>query len=175
MPDFPSFPTLGDLHTYGLSVFSGCGVTQGLNRDNASGAAWPEAARALFIPVRVPTGITVYKMVCGTGTGTTGNFDLGIYDAGGNKIVSTGSTAKTTASSERVVDITDTFLGPGLYYLAMAVDDTGPYIARSPSLSVAKLWSIYQMATAFPLPTVATFASVAVGYFPAISAYLRPE
>lgn len=176
MPDFPAAAILGSLHTYGLSTLGLCGITPGVNGIAPVSNAWPAANRAIFVPVRVPIGVTVYKMGCGTGTGTTGNFALGIYDAGGNLIVSTGSTAKTTASSERVIDITDTYLGPGLYYLAMAVDDTGPYNSVALGTArVAKLMGVREMETAFPLPGTATFATTQAAYIPNLTAYVRAE
>lgn len=174
--DFPTHAILGSLYTYGLSTFGMCGISAGMNAIPPASVAWPAANRAIFVPVRVPIGVTVYKLACGSGTGTTGNFDLGIYDAGGNLIVSTGTTAKTSASEDRVIDITDTFLGPGLYYLAMAVDDTGAYMSAAPSnLGLCKLMGVKQMASAFVLPSTVTFATLANSYVPAISAYLRPE
>lgn len=141
-----------------------------------AGNGWPASSRALFVPFRLAFPATVYQMACGTGTGTTGNFDLGIYDSGGNKIVSTGSTAKTTASSERIVNITDTLLLPGLYYLAMATDGTTNYLSVVPgNLGFCKLLGMRQMASAFALPTTATYATMSTAYLPAISAYLRSE
>lgn len=143
-----------------------------------AGVGWPSANRALFFPFRVPVPVTVYKMACGTGTGSTGNFDLGIYDAIGTRLVSTGSTAKTTASSDRIVDVTDTLLLPGLHYLAMATDGTTNYFGATPltaSPASGKLFGMRQMDTAFPLPSTATFATITNGTMPLVSAYLRPE
>jgi hypothetical protein len=173
MSDFPPSIVPGDLHTENISTYSGCGLAGAFGFTPAA-TAWPASNRAIFVPFRVPRLVTVYKMACGTGTGTTGNFDLGIYDRFGNKLVSTGSTAKTTASAERIVDVTDTVLLPGLYYLAMATDGTEGYIASVPgNLGMVKLMGCREMETAFALPDTATFATVQAAFVPSISARLR--
>lgn len=176
MPDFPSVPLLGGLHTQGIGGFGPCGVSSGLNAIPSASTAWPAANRAIFVPVRIPVPVTVYYLSTGGGTGTTGNFDLGIYDAFGNKIVSLGSTAKAVASSELLGDITDTFLGPGLYYLAMAADSTDAYQAVAPgNIGIAKMFGVREMETAFPLPATATFATIQASYVPPIVAHLRSD
>lgn len=180
MADFPGLPLVplaDDRSGNCISTFSGwaLGPCHGLT---PVAVAWPAANRAIFTPFRVPVPVTVYKLACATNTGTTGNFDLGIYDQAGNLIVSTGSTAKTTASSERVVDITDTLLLPGMYYLAMVTDGTTNYVGYTtgiPNLGIVKQFGVRQMNSAFALPSTATFATVASAVIPTVAAYLRSE
>ena len=165
----------GNLHVGSISPYSQCSVGTSVLPAPAA-AAWPSANRAYFVPFRLPIAVTVYKMACGTGTGTTGNFDLGIYDSFGNRLVSTGSTAKTTASSERIVDVTDTFLLPGFYYLAMVTDGVTNYVqVVFNNLGKTKLAGIREMATAFALPATATLASATFNCVPAVAAYLRAD
>lgn len=172
--DFPG-PFCGIEGPDVINTFSSLGLGPGVAPTTISAGGWPSANRAYFTPFRVPCPMTVYKMGCATGTGTTGNFDLGIYDAFGNQIVSTGSTAKTTASSERIVDVTDTLLLPGLYYLAMATDGVTNYFALGCNLAHAKLAGIRSMESAFALPATATFATAASGWIPFLSALMRSE
>lgn len=175
MSDWPAHPALG-AHNFNLSFYSENGPGPHMTATAQGGGAWPVANKAFFIPVRLPVPATVFQLICGTGTGTTGNFDVGIYDAGGNRLVSSGSTAKTTASSERIINVTDTVLGPGLYYLAMSTDGVTNYLRQSvATLGLAKLMGVYEMTTAFALPATATFATLVTGYIPALSAVLRPD
>lgn len=106
----------------------------------------------------------------GTKTGSP-NVDCGIYaagaDGGGRRLVSSGSTAQGTSSVIQTVDITDFLLAPGLYYLALAVSANNTGIFRiNPSANACRAIGMAQQASAFPLPTTATFAAVASSYVP---------
>lgn len=164
---FPGVPYLGlDDRGNGMTTpFSGWGPGPGF-RGTLVGAAWPAANRALFVPFRVPTEVTVYKMVIGTGSAAGGNWDLGIYDQLGNMLASTGSTARTAQDANSASLTAAVTLAPGFYYLAAAADGTNNYAALNPSLQNCKLMGMRQMATAFPLPSTATFASVASNFLP---------
>jgi hypothetical protein len=52
------------------------------------------------------------------GATASGNMDVGIYDYAGTRLVSSGSTAQSGTSAFQDFDITDTLLGPGIFYLA---------------------------------------------------------
>lgn len=166
---------------YGGGIISTSQLLQGLNVLAPASLAWPSANLGLFVPFRIMSPVIVYKLVIGAGATAAGNFDVGIYDASGNKQVGAGSTAKG-ASTEQILDITDTRLGPGLYYFGMAADGTNNYIAFAPAgtspvpLQKAKLAGVVQMASAFSSGLVqsATFATLANAYVPAIAALLRP-
>lgn len=151
----------------------------GLNTASFSTTAWPAANLAIFVPMRLARRVTVYKLVTGSGTTANGNYDVGIYDRFGKRIVSSGATAKTSGT-ENVVDIADTLLGPGLYYLAMAADDTDNYVLSTPAgtspvpLQKARMYGTLEMASAYTLPDPATFAARTTGLIPAIGAYMRP-
>lgn len=181
MADFPGLPLVplaDDRSSLAVSTFSGWALGPAVAKTTGAAAGnWPSANRALFVPFRVPVPVTVYQMACGTGTGTTGNFDLGIYDKAGNRVVSTGTTAKTTASSERIVNVTDTQLLPGMYYLAMSTDGVTGYVqvGSGSNLGYAKLSGMREAASSFVLPSTVTYASVTAAYMPCIAAYFRAE
>lgn len=174
------FPTSAALELFAGGVVSTAGSISGLNQVVVSSQAWPSANLAIFVPVRIPYPVTVYKMVVGCGSGTGGNFDVGIYDSSGNKLVSSGATARPGASQEKVVDVTDTVIGPGLYYFALSADGTNTFMmvnhtGASPiPLQKTRLFGVIGMATAYTLPSTATFAAATTGLFPAIAAYLQP-
>ena len=84
---------------------------------------WPAADRAIFIPVMCSGYFTVKKFAIENGA-VSGNLDAGIYTSEGKLVVSTGSTAMSGANSWQTIDVTDTQIPPGLYYLAMAINNT---------------------------------------------------
>jgi len=146
------------------------------NGINAVSTAWPSANLAIFIPIRVPSPVMVCKLAMGAGATAAGNFDMGIYDRFGNLLVSSGATAKS-ATTEQILDVLDTRIGPGLYYLALSADGTNNYTcwtgngtAPAP-VEKARLCGTLEMATAYPLPATATFAARTTAAIPALAAY----
>ncbi len=116
----------------------------------------PGANVTHYYPVFAPHQIVVQKIALPI-SATPGNFDVGLYDASGNRLVSSGSTAMTTGLTE--VDITDTVIGPGRYYLAVAADTATSWLlrytmtaAQAPALGLAR-------ESVFPLPATATFSA----------------
>lgn len=172
----PYRPLLGDCRGQGvIATLSDWSIGNGYAQ-NMSSLAWPSANRAIFVPFRVPVPVTIDKLAMGTGTGTGGNYDQGIYDEFGNLVIATGSTARPGASQDSIVDIADTVLMPGLYYLAMALDGTNTVQHVSMNLTAqTKLMGMRQMDTAFPLPSTATFATHASVMFPNFAAYIKRE
>lgn len=177
MADFPAPPFLYNEAAGVISTASALGGS--LSNAAAASTAWPSANLAIFVPFRLRAPVVVCKLVTGAGATAAGNFDVGIFDAQGNKIVSSGATAKG-ASVEQISDITDTQIGPGVYYLAMAADGTNNYEMVVPTgtspvpLQKTRLYGVVQMATAYTLPATATFAAATNAPIPAIAAYLLP-
>lgn len=138
-------------------------------------APHPSANRAIYVPFHLTESMTVYKMAIGNGATVSGNLDLGVYSEAGIKLVSSGSTPQAGTGTLQEVDITDTLLVPGRYYMAIALDNaTGTYLAFTDgTLSPYKLFGMAQQATAFPLPATATFASLTSINAPIISIFGR--
>jgi hypothetical protein len=139
----------------------------------ASGA-YPSANRAIFVPFFLPFGETVKRLFyCNGTTGGNGTraIDLGIYlapTAGGTsltKLVSSGSTViSATASATAYIDITDTFLDRGEYYMATCCDSiTTTQMFITPTNSLQRAMGIATMNTAFVLPATATIVVPAAG------------
>lgn len=107
------------------------------------------------------------KLFAVNGTAVSGNVDIGIYDESGTRLVSSGSVAQTGTSVIQIFDITDTLLGVGLFFLAMAVDNTtAQFFRRTANAAHLRTLRVYQTASAFVLPTTVTFAAPASGYYP---------
>ncbi len=160
MGDFSTTPVYDTVQS---SVISTETMIGHLATITAVSTAWPSTNLAIFVPFRLVQPRTVYKMIVGEGPTATGNFDVGIYDAQGNRLVSSGTTAKG-ASTEHVLDVTDTQIGPGLFYLAMSADGTINFMMTTPTgasvIQKTRMMGVVQMATAFVLPATATFAAL---------------
>jgi hypothetical protein len=93
--------------------------------NGAATNAWPSANKPVAIPFRVFIGMSVYQLGWLNGSGTmTDGFDIGVYDASWNRKVSGGGTTRSGASTVQWVDVTDTFLPVGKYYLVGAGNGT---------------------------------------------------
>lgn len=128
---------------------------------NPSSTTWPAANRAIFVPFTLYEPATIAIMWHSNGV-ASGNLDLGIYSIDGTRIISKGSTASSGLNTNQILDITDTPLAAGKYYMACAFDNTTATsyaYAGTTRQSLMKLTGIYQMDSAFPLPATATFAT----------------
>lgn len=172
----PDFPVERQVNSVCISTYSeeSIGVLlSGMNIGSQASLVWPSANLAIFVPFTVYEPITIVKMSIINGTAVSGNVDVGIYDGGGAKLVSSGSTAQAGTSVIQTFDITDTLLKPGLYYLALAISNTTGTVESSGTLVAidAEIIGVMQMASAFALPATATFAAFAQTSVPLIIAH----
>lgn len=136
----------------------------------ASSTVWPAANRAIFVPFLVFARLTLVKLVVFNGSVASGNVDVGVYDATGNLLVSSGSTAQVGTSAAQVFDVTDTVLLPGNYYFAVAMNGTtGTTSARTSAVVVQQGYGVLSQSAAFPLPSTATFAAAQDAYLPMVA------
>ena len=92
---------------------------------SSASAAWSVANAGYFYPFRLTARATVYQLLFFVGDTSSGNIDMAIYDSQKNRIVSAGSTAMSaTVNTIQELNITDTVLAAGDYWLAVAVDNT---------------------------------------------------
>jgi hypothetical protein len=130
---------------------------------------------ARFYPFVLPEPIVVVKMWWYNGGTVSGNVDVGIYDKDGTKIVSQGNTAQATINVLQEVNIADTVLGRGLFYMALSASSaTATFFSNANSVQLAKALGLAQMATANPLPATATLAAVAAAIQPLYGLSGRP-
>lgn len=178
MSDFPTDRGMDFARGGVISVGSMLAV---LSIPTVASTAWPSANLGIFVPIRIPMPVTVYKLAIGAGNTAAGNFDVGIYDAGGNAMVRAGATAKG-ADTEQILDITDTVIGPGVYYLGMAADGTNNYTMTTPPgvspipLQKTRLAGVVHAASAYSagLVSAVTYTAATLAPIPLIAAYLRP-
>jgi hypothetical protein len=132
-------------------------------------AVWPAANRAIFVSFTVEQPTTVFQIGWHNGTVVSGNLDVGIYDTAGTRLVSKGSTAQAGVTQIQLADITNTLLIPGIYFMAMCVDNVTATVWRYSTGSVAAYIAcgVQQQAVGVvTLPDPATFANAATAYIP---------
>lgn len=124
-------------------------------------ATWAANGRAFYFPLSIPSRCVAKRMWWANGATTTGGatIEAGLYqDAGskpGSKLVS-GSATQGTASQVQFVDITDTTLYPGLYWVALMSTITTNTTVFRVSFGAAGDAARFFEQTANPLPATAT-------------------
>lgn len=126
-------------------------------------AAWPTANQAMYVPFTIDETVTVKKMFWKNGATVSGNVDIGIYNEAGTRKVNMGSTAQATINATQIVDIADTSLAAGRYYMALVADNTTATFA---SVTATQRLGYLTQTTAFALPATATFATPATAVIP---------
>lgn len=156
-----------------MSVCAGSWGAAPAGYDAITSGNFPVANKAFFVNFTLPCPMTVYGLGWYNGDVVSGNVDVGIYDDQGNRVVSTGSTAQATAGDVQSVDVTDTLLGVGNYYLAIAASTTSATLFRVAMAQIAQeALGGREMTSAFPLPSTATFATPSsTGFFPVVMAF----
>lgn len=141
----------------------------------STAGTWPSMNRGMFIPFRLDEIVTVQRMLWGTGATTTlGNYDAGVYDQWGNRLVSTGATAKGAVTQIKDVSVTPTVLTPGLYYMALSADSATTTVMSALAVSdTGKILGCRIVAAAYPLPSTVTLATWVGGEIPLIGVGLR--
>jgi len=128
-----------------------------------SSAAYESAARAVYCPIVLPSGCVIRRVWWANGDVRTGGatIEVGVYrDSGygpGSKVVS-GSAAQGTATQVQFVDVTDTAIPPGLYWIAIVASTaTDTTIMRTSALALSNPPSFrFAEESASPLPATAT-------------------
>lgn len=134
-----------------------------------AGGAFPASNDAIFVPLYLSQVVTVTRMFCVNSSTASGSVDVGLYTEAGARIVSAGGAAQSGTNVLQFFNITDTTLGPGRYYMAIAMDNTtGTLFRTNPSTAHQQKYGLAKMASAFPLPATVTFATVTAAYIPQI-------
>lgn len=123
--------------------------------------AWVSANDPLAIPFALTQDTIVTQLAFQNGSAAGGNMDMGIYDLSWNRLVSMGSTACVTNNAMQYVNVTDTFLAPGRYYVVMVRDNVtanrGYFFPAPSGANFMSFLGVQDSATdAFPLPNPLT-------------------
>lgn len=121
-----SLPSPAPLHIHSLGRYSLAAASMGAfdTTQAVASTAWPANNRAIYVPIRTDVTTTYARGVVINGTNATGNADVGIYDAAGTRLTSSGSTARTGTTTLDFYPVTDLVLPPGFYYLGIVLSST---------------------------------------------------
>lgn len=176
MGDWPNTPQplCVTVHPYSLNACGGIGG-YGLSLANFTSSAWTASNRAVYMPFWLNRPETFVKLFCMNGATASGNVDMGIYDYAGTRIVSIGTTAQSGTNALQEFDITDTQIGPGKFYLALAMDNTTGTIFRTTGsiTDFGREAGFLMQESAFALPATATFAAITSNSLPLFGATTR--
>ena len=150
LPD-PWIPSQENQEVKGVAGLTGIasGTIVGSNND------------AHYVPVVFPCDATIYALRF-AGTNTSGNYDIGFYDAALNRLASKGSTAMSSAIQE--LSISDMRVKGGeLYYAAASFSNSAATIIRINWAAAAfQRGALFGLqGTAHPLPNPGVPASAA--------------
>lgn len=160
-PDAPVISSTLSLQAVGFGLLQLAVASSGL-------AAYPTANKAFYVPFTLYRPYLVKLLWCMNGATASGNVDVGIYSLDGTRIVSSGSTAQSGTSTIQTFDITDTLIGPGFFYMAIALDGTTGTLGRAApaNAGVTRSLGVLEQTSAFALPSSATFALSTAVYIP---------
>jgi hypothetical protein len=152
-------PSMVSSFTFGWSAAASEAV-----QTNVPGSSGYEGAnKAIYYPILVPTTCVIRRVWWANGDTVSAsyNIDVGVYAtsgyAPGARLVSSGSTAQGTASQVQFVDVTDTVLSPGQYWLAVTCSSVSATLFRASGYGAAVDAALrFQEASALPLPATAT-------------------
>ena len=113
------------------------------------GAATLSANTAYFVGVTLNATATLTKIRMRFGTGGAGNYDIGIYDSSGKKLVTRGTTASGSGPQTFTLP-TPLVLLPGNYWLAFWIDNATDTVS-SVSIGDANVAPVRSLATSSPL------------------------
>lgn len=118
------------------------------------------ANRSYFIPFYLPGPAVLQRIGWGNGATVSGNVDAGLFRYDGTRLRTTGSTPQSGSDAIQTVDVADFEVTPGLYYMAIASNNTTGNI-RTIATNARYLASlgIFQQSS-FPLPSTFTPATL---------------
>lgn len=129
----------------------------------ATSLAWPLANLAVFVPLTIPWPYVVRRLFWVHGSSPGGSHSIGLYRSDGTGLFVSGAVTGSGGASniQFVTPASPIQLAPGRYFLGYAVDNTtsNRVTGNAIAASVKRLIGVYEQASAFPLPTTATFAT----------------
>lgn len=142
--------------------------------NDAASTVWPSANLALYVPILLSERVTVSQFFSYNGAAVGNNLDLGLYTEDGTRVLSTGSVAQSGTNTIQEFDVTDTAVGPGVFFLAAACNGTtSTLFVANPDAEFLRMLGCFQQASAFALPATATFAAMAQAYVPVVGICIR--
>lgn len=166
--------TLSTIHNFSAECLGDILTMMGASFLTAASAAWPSANRAVYIPFMIGAPVTIAQMFIHNGATVSGNIDIGIFEESGRRLVNSGATAQSGTSVLQLFNIADTLLHPGRYYMAISIDNaTATLLGHTIAGTAQKAFGVLEQASAFSLPTLATFAASTQSFVPLVGMALK--
>jgi hypothetical protein len=127
---------------------------------------------AIYIPITIERICSVYQVAVENGATLNGSFDIAIFDwPSYTKLVGTGAVSQTGSGAIQTVDITDTVLRPGNYFVGMSTNSGTATYRGTIALSARALRSVgvQQQSSAYTLPDPMVPAAMAQAWVPWVS------
>lgn len=156
----------------GMTTFEGgdnfaAGSLAAIARTTLTSAVWPVADLAIYMGFQIHSIRTIYQLSWFNGSVASGNVDIGVYDVNLHLLTSAGGVAQSGTGVIQIADVTNVTIAPGNYFLAMSMDNITGTIERSaPTAITMESCGCAQQSSAYPLPSTATFATIANAYYP---------
>lgn len=121
------------LHICSIGRFNNAGPVGTFTSGSASFGAttWDTNNLAVYIPIHIPSRFTIARFMVPSGN-NSGNVDVGIYNASGALLLSTGTVAKNSTSN-MYFGVTDRSFPAGHYYLALVCSTTAGSVFQLPA------------------------------------------
>ena len=157
VPVWPPFNTINTLSVESLGGILAASRQGAYGSSPVSGA--PGSNLAMYIPFRLFESATAVKMTYVVGATSNGTADVGIYNNQKVRLVNSGNTAQGTINTIQEIDITDTLLTPGVYWMGIQLSSgTGTmFRVGNPDEALLGLVPMYDQAvgsTGLPNPAV---------------------
>lgn len=138
-------------------------------------ATWPTANKAFYIPFFLYQPELVTRVFVINGSTASGNWDVGVYNDAGARLVSSGATAQSGTTTIQFADVTDTLLPAGAYYMGCSFSGTTGTAIRLAwsNLTYGRGAGCKVQTSAHALPASATFALVDTTFLPLFGVALR--
>jgi hypothetical protein len=162
--------TAPSLPSWGHSIDTATGAVSGIPIRAAPGDnQWPTNDLAIYVPFAIGMPVRVLTLWFANGSVGTDNYDIGLFNAAGTKLASSGATAKAAGAAETVANIADTLIGPGLYYIGLSSASTASsFTMYSVASPIGAAFGVKQEASAHPLPATATMVNSGQAYIPLV-------
>ena len=130
---------------------------------------WLNANFAVYVPFRLNKSVSIITAFVINGAVASSGVCVGIYDADGVRLLTTGSTNASTVSTLQTITTAATMIGPGLFYMGLSCLTSTQTIfsTASPNVQALRALGLATQQTAFPLPSTATFATISSSVVPA--------
>ena len=157
-----------------ISVAGGVGLGRIATTGAPASGAWGAANRAIYLPFVVESACRLDSVSVHVGAAVADSVEYAVYSFDGRLIATTGALTPSTSGWSLNTVRTEVFtttprISPGRYYLGMASSTTTmTYFRTTPTGSWATFrpWGILTQETAYPLPSLATFAATSNNYSP---------